>query len=131
VDYLFRRHSVRDFKDKIPQSWICIDCGMNTAPGLFSRGAMEAAIAALGDKWEKGERIEQEINDQSEVYTVRDDVWKAAKMEGFGGCLCIGCLEKRLGRQLHPKDFKRNDPFNDNSLPGTPRLLKRRGRAKG
>ena len=26
-------------------------------------------------------------------------------MEPYGGCLCIGCLEKRIGRKLKPKDF--------------------------
>ena len=45
----------------------------------------------------------------------------------MAGCLCIGCLEKRIGRRLKPKDFLRGDPFNDDLLPGTPRLLKRRG----
>ena len=46
-------------------------------------------------------------------------VWKAADMDDQGGCLCIGCLEKRLGRTLTPKDFPRNDPFN--LMPGTER----------
>jgi hypothetical protein len=36
-----------------------------------------------------------------------------------------GCLESRLGRKLKPKDFQRGDPFG--LLPGTQRLLKRRG----
>ena len=46
-----------------------------------------------------------ELNDESEVYHLRDAVWKAAGMAPFDGCLCIGCLEKRLGRQLRPTDF--------------------------
>jgi len=46
-------------------------------------------------------------------------------MEGWGGCLCIGCLEKRIGRRLKPKDFLRDHPFN--LMPGTQRLLERRG----
>src|SRR5215831_16015926 len=41
----------------------------------------------------------------------------------MGGCVCIGCLEKRLGRKLTPKDFPRRHPFN--SLPGTERLIER------
>ena len=32
-------------------------------------------------------------------------------MEPFGGCLCVGCLEKQLGRKLKPKDFKRDHGF--------------------
>ena len=56
---------------------------------------------------------------------VKPAVWKAAGMDDFsGGCLCVGCLEKRLGRILNPKDFLRNHPFN--SMPGTKRLLARR-----
>jgi hypothetical protein len=53
------------------------------------------------------------------------NVWKKAGMEPYGGCLCIGCLEKRLGRKLKPKDFQSGHPFKD--LRGTPRLIERRG----
>jgi hypothetical protein len=42
-----------------------------------------------------------------------------------GGCLCIGCLEKRIGRRMTPADFP-DHPFK--ALPGTPRLLERQGR---
>jgi hypothetical protein len=79
---------------------------------------------------EGGRGVEQRIDNESEVYTVRNAVWKAAGMESDGGCLCIGCLEDRLGRQLRPKDFQRNDGFN--CVPtGTERLLRRRGDLKG
>jgi hypothetical protein len=40
-----------------------------------------------------------------EWYMVNDNLWKAAGMEEMGGCLCIGCLEERLGRRLRPDDF--------------------------
>jgi hypothetical protein len=46
-------------------------------------------------------------------------------MEGMGGCLCIGCLEQRLGRQLTPQDFPRH-PFNGDEMPATVRLRSRR-----
>jgi hypothetical protein len=69
--------------------------------------------------------VTQHLDDKSEVYTVRKIVWEKAGMEPFGGCLCIGCLESRLGRKLKPKDFQRGDPFG--LLPGTQRLLKRQG----
>jgi hypothetical protein len=36
---------------------------------------------------------------------VHDAVWKAAGMEPYGGVLCIGCLEERLGRHLTADDF--------------------------
>jgi hypothetical protein len=46
-------------------------------------------------------------------------------MEDMGGCLCIGCLDKRLGRTLMPRDFLPRHPFN--VLPGTELLVSRRG----
>ena len=47
-------------------------------------------------------------------------------MTADGGCLCIGCLERRLGRQLCPKDFPQGRPFNSAEVPGTERLQSRR-----
>jgi hypothetical protein len=41
----------------------------------------------------------------SERYMVRDAVWAAAGMTPDGGCLCVECLERRLGRQLNHTDF--------------------------
>jgi hypothetical protein len=61
-----------------------------------------------------------------EYYMVHDHVWKAAGMEPEGGCLCIGCLEERLGRMLTPDDFKDcllNDP--DKPQGASSRLRKR------
>jgi hypothetical protein len=34
---------------------------------------------------------------------VRDDLWPIGKDDGM---LCIGCLERRLGRRLTREDFK-------------------------
>jgi hypothetical protein len=48
-------------------------------------------------------------------------------MEPYGGSLCIGCLEKRIGRKLKPNDFLRDHEFNDPRMPSTVRLRKRRG----
>jgi hypothetical protein len=113
----FRR---QDLRGKIPESWACIDCGVNTAPGFLNRVELEQALAA---DW-NNQGVKQTLGEHAEVYTVRPVVWKAASMEDMGGCLCIGCLEKRLGRTLVPTDFPRKHPFN--SLPGTKRLLARR-----
>jgi hypothetical protein len=98
-------------------SWTCIDCGFNTAPGIPGKERTERAIAACGS-------ITAKIDENSEAYIVRSRVWEAANMDGWGGCLCIGCLEKRLGRTLVSRDFDRKHPFN--SWPGTARLLSRR-----
>lgn len=119
------------FKDTgAPESWDCIDCGMDTAPGMFNRAELEKAATDLGDAWKNGAGIEQSIDAQSEVYIVRPKVWEQAGMTDMGGCLCIGCLEKRLGRRLRPKDFLRGNAFNAPHVPGTDRLRDRRGLAK-
>jgi hypothetical protein len=110
-----------DLKGKSPESWFCIDCGVNTAPGCFGRVELERAFDAAG-------RVKQHIDDRSEIYTVHDHVWKAAGMERLGGCVCVGCLEARLGRKLIPDDFPRDRVFNQ--FPGTPRLLERQGRVR-
>src|SRR6516165_9619611 len=103
-----------------PVSWRCVDCGINTAPGFPTRAetwnAYKAGVLKLTDNCGT-----LTFNDTCEVYTVRKAVWAKAGMEDFGGCLCIGCLERRLGRKLKPKDFDPDHAFN--GLPGTDRLL--------
>jgi hypothetical protein len=98
---------------------LCIDCGFNTAPGNPTRVEVELAFMDGQDG------IPFHYSSGCEIYMVKDKIWRAAGMEPYGGCLCIGCLEKRIGRRLRPKDFDRNHAFNQ--LPGTERLLKRRG----
>jgi hypothetical protein len=123
VEHIPPGNSRDDLRGAIPESWLCVDCGVNTAPGLSTRVEMEAALAAGKDG------IEQRMTSDSEVYVVRDRVWTEAGMGEFGGCLCIGCLERRIGRSLRPKDFQRNHALN--LMPGTSRLLKRQGRRGG
>jgi hypothetical protein len=69
----------------IPESWHCIDCGVNTAPGLLNRAEAEKAFAAHSDR-----RIEQPIDESSEIYCVRKEVWAKTGLDCYGGCLCIG-----------------------------------------
>ena len=111
-----------DLKGTTPESWCCVDCGINTAPGLPTRVEMERAFNGEVLRQERG--VSLSITEHCEIYTVRDSVWKASGMEPMSGCLCIGCLEKRIGRTLRPKDFTRH-VFN--KLPGTERLMQRRG----
>jgi hypothetical protein len=40
-----------------------------------------------------------------EYYMVTKEVWKEATQNKKAHMLCIGCLEKRLGRELSNKDF--------------------------
>lgn len=39
---------------------------------------------------------------QNEYYVVKDEIWP---IKQNGGMLCIGCLEKRIGRSLTKDDF--------------------------
>jgi hypothetical protein len=108
----------------LPESWRCVDCNVNTAPGCLNNVEAEQVLASGADT------VNVEITSKSEIYSVRDAVWKQAGMKADGGCLCIGCLEKRIGRQLTPKDFPRQ-PLNHPGMPGTKRLLsRRRGKLK-
>jgi hypothetical protein len=101
----------------IPESWACVDCSINTAPGCLDRTQREQSLA--GNVY-----IENTIDEMSEVYVVKPRLWIAAGMEETAGCLCIGCLEMRIGRRLVHKDFSRKHTIN--SRRGTTRLLSRR-----
>ena len=114
-----------DLEGLYPDSWACVDCGVNTAPGLPIRAEVANAYAAGALKVEPG--VTFHITDQCEIYTVRDSVWKAAGMAPKGGCLCIGCLEVRLGRMLVSADFT-SAPINDPSLWDTPGIRQRKGK---
>jgi hypothetical protein len=130
--YGFNIMATMDARGMIPESWACIDCGINTAPGLTNRTQTEQALAGPRARLS----VTQTFDDRTEVYLVKPAIWRAAGMEDdkelwdrtgtMSGCLCIGCLEKRLGRILTSRDFVRNHPLN--LLPGTPRLLSRRTR---
>ena len=82
---------------------------------------MEQALAVDWDD----QGVTQTYGELTEIYMVKGPVWEAAGMEPMGGCLCIGCLEKRIGRTLTSKDFLRKHPLNQMPV-GTERLLERR-----
>jgi hypothetical protein len=103
---------------RISESHLCVDCGVNTAPGAQNRKEAEISLLLSGGS-------PFTIGPDTEMYIVTDEVWKQSGLDGWGGCLCISCLEKRIGRRLKPVDFP-DHPFN--TLPATKRLLKRRGR---
>jgi hypothetical protein len=104
-----------------PETWLCVDCGVNTSPGMMTRKQIDVALIIHG-------HAEQTLYPNQEVYTVTQEVWRSTGLEDMGGCLCIGCLEKRIGRRLKPKDFVPDHPFNKPDFPASKRLRKRRGR---
>jgi hypothetical protein len=108
-------------QDCIVESWLCVDCGTNTHPGSPSGPEMRVAFAMGADD------VTIRCNNKTEVYAVKDTVWKRAGMRAWNGCLCIRCLEKRIGRQLRPGDFSQHDRETFAKLPCTERLLNRRG----
>ena len=79
----------------------CNDCGISTTPRT-RRGSIRHG------SWE--------------WYMVHDYLWAHAGMtDGF---LCIGCLERRLGRHLQPRDFVPN--MSEPSPLDSPRLMTRK-----
>jgi hypothetical protein len=96
-------------------SALCNDCGMDTEPWPPHRGTQEH-------------------------YIVKNEVWSAAGMPPGeldtddlsirgGGILCVGCIEKRLGRLLTIEDFSPLTLTPDllKGCQNTPRLLSRIG----
>jgi hypothetical protein len=126
LDDVFRRNG--DLKGVVPESWLCIDCGTNTAPGWPNRVeteeiVMEARRSRKNVDDIMARKVRATTGRHREIYTVLKEVWKAAGVEEMGGCLCVGCLEKRLGRTLKPRDFT-DHSFNER--PCSARLRRRR-----
>lgn len=92
--------------------WRCIDCGFNTARRSMTKAGKKRWT--WKDTWD------------DELYTVYDFVWAKAGMKPLDGCLCVGCLEKRIGRRLIPSDFDPVSPFNRPDHPASERLRSRR-----
>jgi hypothetical protein len=67
---------------QVTEDWLCIDCGINTAPGIPDGATAFREIEAKGESsWT--------VDADSEVYMVREAVRAKARMEPFGGCLRI------------------------------------------
>ncbi|MBR1172982.1 hypothetical protein JQ617_03355 [Bradyrhizobium sp. KB893862 SZCCT0404] len=115
-------------KGKAPESWVCVDCNVNTAPGLWTREQIDRAFGLDGSaaiRTATHDKVDQYFDDRSEVYMVTARVWAKAGMSSMGGCLCVGCLETRIGRTLRPRDFMKHEL---NTVLGSARLLSRRSR---
>jgi hypothetical protein len=56
-----------------------------------------------------------------EWYMVSDSTWDACGLAPLGGCLCLACLQARLGRPLVADDLT-DDPINTPSETDSPRM---------
>jgi hypothetical protein len=79
---------------------VCDDCGADTTPCTGKRGCRHSGT------WE--------------YYMVHNHLWP-----GGVHYLCVGCLERRLGRRLTAADFT-DVPVNEPDPWDTPRLAERR-----
>ena len=103
----------------LPLDWHCVDCGFDTFPEDDGRASVEAAREGRDHKLSYP-------TFRTEVYTVNQEVWDASGIDSHGGCLCVDCLEERIGRRLQPSDFPKDNGLN--TFPPyvyTPRLASR------
>ena len=110
-------HKDKAVQDEVTESWLCVDCGRNTAPGVPDGPSTRKQIKRRG-------KFKFRVGTDAEVFMVRNAMWREAGMRAWNGCVCIGCIEKRLGRRLTPKDFNWGHVFN--GYPATRRLHSRR-----
>lgn len=87
----------------------CVDCGVNTHPGAPPRELAEFLMHRDGS-------VPMKLTQQSEVYCVRG-------LAPYGGCLCVGCLEQRIGRKLKRRDFEPDHPFNQRAFRAVSGLI--------
>lgn len=108
------------------ESWECVDCSMNTAPGSLIRSEYEELCeqARMRRLLENRPTVfALEVDQTYEVFHVSEEVWQSSGLGETDGVLCVGCLEKRIGRRLRPRDFPKHEL---NTLPCTDRLWSRK-----
>lgn len=58
----------------------------------------------MGEQWQHCVDCDIDTADIHEWYMVHGDVWAQTKLEK--GCLCVGCLETRIGRLTTADDYR-------------------------
>jgi hypothetical protein len=89
----------------------CGDCDVDV------NSIQEYSYIVNDDVWVAAGMPRSRTEDEAEEITKRyvdGEMTNAEMFEAFrsGGLLCIGCLEKRLGRSLTPADFDQAIPIN-------------------
>jgi hypothetical protein len=59
-----------------------------------------------------------------EWFMLKDRVWSASQSMGDARFLCVGCIERRIGRRLSSTDFRRSAKVNFAGTK-TPKLRQR------
>jgi hypothetical protein len=59
-----------------------------------------------------------------ELYMLQDETWNLTGLSK-AGMLCVGCTEKRIGRELKPQDFNNSYLNNFRTASKSARLMKR------
>jgi ribosomal protein L34E len=77
--------------------------------------AMRAQIAHAkrASTWRRCEDCSVDVHEIRESYMVRREIWERSGIASFA-FLCIGCLERRIGRKLCRRDFI-DAPINNQS----------------
>ena len=119
-----------EFVDYTPK-WRCHDC--NAEPGELHHPGCDMEVCprcggqAIGcDCVESAEPVPEwspepwpwlcsdcgvDCAEIRESYMVQDELWPPD-----ASVLCVGCLEKRLGRRLGPDDFRASGGWRDSSM---------------
>lgn len=73
--------------------------------------------------------VDCDTDTKYEHYFAKNDVWFGEAKMGEAGMLCIGCLEKRIGRLLKASDFTSAHINDPRRYSKTARLVDRLTRA--
>lgn len=105
----WRGHLAPPLGDKCPSgSWKGTLRGGELSVAQFSRRkaeriCREACLRFDEEAWDACQDCSMHTA-ITDYYMVNDGLWKWAH-PNFAGMLCIACLERRIGRALHPADF--------------------------
>src|SRR5262245_2802938 len=70
-----------DLRGLMPEGWLCVDCGINTAPGMFNRAELEKAIEAAKGRRQVDRRGRHRANHRPSVR----GLYRARGCVGAGG----------------------------------------------
>jgi hypothetical protein len=83
---------------------VCSKCGVRIGEGdvRCHRGRDLICIDCHFSCIDCGKNTEN----SGELYIVPNELWASSGLDSTDGMLCLGCLERRIGRPLVPGDFE-------------------------